>query len=131
MHMLLMAMMAMIHLPAAHLLAMFVLATAAVTLPPAAKVVMLIAVIYPLIQGLKKVPALAPHILGWKAIALNVALCTLGLFYGPTAIPPDQLYTANTLFAVIYTAMGAAGIHGTMNVMATTPEPPDSTEAKK
>lgn len=94
------------------MLAMFL--AVALAVPPAAKVLAVIAVIYGVIQGLKQIPVLTPFLTGWVAIALNVALSTLALFVGPTAIPADQLYTVNTLLTVLSVGLGAAGIHGTV-----------------
>ena len=54
------------------LLAFLLLTTLTITVPPAAKVLAIVAVVYPLIQGLKKIKALTPYIKGWWAVALNV-----------------------------------------------------------
>ena len=96
-----------------HLLAFFfMLTTLTVTVPPAAKVLAIVAVVYPFIQGLKKIPALTPYIQGWVSIALNAALSALGLLI---TIPADQLYTTNTALALLTAILSAAGIHGTVS----------------
>ena len=96
-----------------HLLAFFFLLTAlTIVVPPAAKMLAIVAVVYPLIQGLKKIPALTPYIKGWWAIALNVALSALGLLI---TIPADQLYTTNTALALVTAILAAAGVHGTVS----------------
>jgi hypothetical protein len=98
-----------------HLFAMFftfVVVLAGITIPPAAKILAVVAVVYPLVQMLKKAPPLARYIKGWVAIALNIALSAGGLLI---AIPADQLYTTNTLIALFQVVLGAAGVHGTVN----------------
>lgn len=107
-----------------HLIAMwftFVLVVAALTIPPAAKVLAVVALVYPLVQALKKAPLLAPYIKGWVAIALNVVLSAGGLLI---AVPADQLYSTNTLIALVQVVLGAAGIHGTVSALTAAP-PPD------
>lgn len=87
----------------------------ALSIPPAAKTIAVIGSVYGLLQGLKKIPALTPFITGWKAIVLNVILTACGLLI---TIPPDQLYTTNTLLLLITTGAGAAGIHGTVKALS-------------
>jgi hypothetical protein len=102
-----------------------------ITVPPAAKVLAVVAVIYPLIQGLKKIPALTPYLKGWWAIALNVALTICGDLI---VVPADQLYTTNTLLALVTGALASAGVHGTISsllpptVLATIPPDPQVKE---
>ena len=86
-----------------------------VSVPPAAKVLAVIGAVYGIIQAAKKIPAFTKYLTGWVAIAVNVLLSAGGLLI---AIPADQLYTANTLLALISTALGAAGIHGTVSAMS-------------
>ena len=86
-----------------------------VSLPPAAKVLAVVVAVYPLIQLLKRIPMLTPYLTGWVAIALNGALSACGILI---AVPADQLYTANTLLALITAILGAAGIHGTVSAMS-------------
>ena len=86
-----------------------------ITVPPAAKVLAIVAVVYPVIQGLKKIPALTPYLIGWWAIALNVVLSATGLLI---AIPASDLYTMNTLMALITACLTAAGVHGTVSSMS-------------
>jgi hypothetical protein len=83
--------------------------------PEAAKVLAVIAAVYPLIQGLKRVPKFTAFITGWKAIALNVVLTACGLL---VAVPADHLYTANTAILLLTTILGSAGIHGTVSAMS-------------
>ena len=103
---------------------MNLLLMAALSIPPAAKTIAVIASVYGLLQGIKKIPGLTAFITGWKAIALNVALSACGLLI---TIPADQLYTTNTLLLLLTTGAGAAGVHGTVSalsaptVLATTP----------
>ena len=111
---------------------MIYLIATAVTLsvPPAAKVLAVIGAVYGILQTAKKIPAFTKYLTGWVAVAVNVALSAGGLVL---AIPADQLYTTNTLLALISTALGAAGIHGTVSAM--TPPTvlatvPPSTEVK-
>jgi len=80
-------------------------------IPPAAKVLAIVAVVYPLIQGLKRVPALTPHLSGWVAIALNVLLSGLGVL---VTVPAAQLYSTDTLAALVTVSLAAAGVHGTV-----------------
>lgn len=87
----------------------------AISLPPAAKALAVMGVVYGLIQALKQAPFLTPYLTGIWAIALNVVLTSLGLLI---AIPADQLYTTNTLLTLLSTALGAAGVHGTVKLMS-------------
>jgi len=106
-------------------------ALANIPIPPAAKVLAVIALVYPIIQGLKKIPAFTADLTGWWAILLNVLLSAGGLII---TIPADQLYTLNTAMLLVTTIAGAAGIHGTVSamsppqVLATTPP---STQVKE
>ena len=86
------------------------------SIPPAAKVLAVIAVVYPVIQLLKKVPALTPYLTGWVAVGLNAVLTACGLLL---TIPPDQLYTTNTLITLLTAILGAAGVHGTVASFST------------
>ena len=97
-----------------HLIAVLVALT--LTVPPAAKVLAIVALVYPIIQGLNKIPALTKYLMGWVAVALNVALSACGLLI---AIPADQLYTSNTLLALVTACLSAAGVHGTVSAMST------------
>lgn len=106
--------------------------TVPTALPPAAKVLAIVALVYPIIQGLKRIPALTPYLTGWLAIALNVALSACGILI---AVPADQLYTTNTILALVTAILGAAGVHGTVSAMSqpqmlvTTPPNPQVHEA--
>jgi hypothetical protein len=99
-----------------------------VPLPPAAKTLAVVTLIYGLVQGIKKIPVLTPYITGWVAVALNLVLQVCGFF---VTIPADQLYTSNTLTLIInglvLPYLASAGIHGTIKsfsqpqVLAQTP----------
>lgn len=97
------------------LLAFLLLTTLTITVPPAAKVLAIVAVVYPLIQGLKKIKTLTPYIKGWWAVALNVVLSALGLL---VTIPANQLYTTNTAIALLTAVLAAAGVHGTVSTLS-------------
>ena len=94
---------------------MIVLVAVALTIPPAAKVLAIAALVYAVIQGVKQIPALTPYLTGWVAIGVNVALTATGLLI---AIPADQLYTMNTLMALVTACLTAAGVHGTVSAMS-------------
>ena len=96
---------------------LLIMMTVAFTIPPAAKMLAIIGSVYELLQGAKKIPALTKYLTGWVAIAGNVALTACGLLI---VIPPDQLYTTNTLLLLVTTVMGAAGIHGTVSALSST-----------
>jgi hypothetical protein len=98
-----------------HSLAFWLLAVQ-VALPPAAKVLAIVALVYPIIQGLKRIPAFTAFLTGWKAIALNVALSACGILI---AVPADQLYTTPTFLALVTAILSAAGVHGTVSAMST------------
>jgi len=83
-------------------------------LPPAAKVLAIVLLVYPTIQALKQWPFLAPYLTGWKAILLNVLLSAGGLLI---TVPADQLYTMATLYSLLQAVAGAAGIHGTVSAL--------------
>lgn len=89
--------------------------TVALSIPPAAKVLVVVGAVYGILQGLKKVPALTQYLTGWLAVAVNVALTVCGLL---VAIPADQLYTANTAMLLVTTILGSAGVHGTVKAMS-------------
>ena len=94
---------------------MMFLVAVALTIPPAAKVLAIAALVYSVVQGLKKIPALTAYLTGWVAIALNVILSATGLLI---AIPASDLYTMNTLMALITACLTAAGVHGTVSSMS-------------
>ena len=106
-----------------HLLAFVLFVTLTITVPPAAKVLAIVAVVYPLIQLLKEIPALTPYIKGWWAVALNVALSALSLLI---TVPADQLYSVNTLLALVTVILGAAGVHGTVQNLSKPQQPQQS-----
>lgn len=108
-----------------HLL-LFAIMLFALTLPPAAKVLVVIGGVYTVLQAIKNIPLLKPYIVGWVAILLNVLLSVGALF---ATVPSDQLYTQGTFNAIVSAiaiGLGAAGIHGTVKslmpptVLATT-----------
>lgn len=111
--------------------------TLSLTVPPAAKTLAVVAVVYGVLQLLKKVPVLTQYITGWWAIALNIVLSVCGLL---VTIPPSQLYSTNTLnsiFTAVLAILSSAGIHGTVKslkslqapqVLATVPPDPNPKE---
>ena len=76
-----------------------------VAIPPAAKVLAIVAVVYPLIQALKRIPAFTPHLSGWVAILVNILLSALALIL---TVPAAQLYTTDTFVALVTVALAAA-----------------------
>ena len=104
---------------------MILLVAVTLQIPPAAKVVAAFILIYALMFGLKKIPALVPYLQGWLAIVVNIVLAVASLFVPPSGIQPSQLYTMSTGMAVINailtaitTSAAAAGIHGTIKSMS-------------
>jgi hypothetical protein len=96
-----------------------------ITLPPAAKVVAALILVYTITMGLKKIPALTAYLTGWVAIAVNLILAVGSIFMPPNGIQASNLWTTNTFLAVVNavataltTAAGAAGIHGTIKSMS-------------
>jgi len=89
----------------------------------ATKVIAIAAVIYPVLELVKK---LIPQVSGWYSVGLNVFLSTAGIII---AVPADQLFTLNTLIMLITASTAAAGIHGTVQNMRTAPVAPVDTVA--
>lgn len=81
-----------------------------VTVPPAAKTLLIIGAVFTILQSAKLSPWFGKYIYGWRALVLNVLLTALGLL---ATVPAASLYTLNTLVLVITTTLGSAGIHGT------------------
>jgi hypothetical protein len=83
---------------------------AAITLSPAAavKVLAIAGSVYGVLQLVKKQ---FPQINGYWAVALNIGLSALGT---AVTVPSDQLFTVNTMLALVTASIGAAGIHGTV-----------------
>jgi hypothetical protein len=77
------------------------------------RVAAIIAIVYPLLQGLKK---LFPGLGGYVAIALNVALAATGFL---VSVPSDQWFQLSTIIAFVSAVLGAAGIHGTVKALST------------
>jgi len=75
----------------------------------AAKIIGISAVVFVVLQALKKAPAVGPYLHGWLAIALNVALSIAGIL---SVLTPDQVFSWQTLIAVLTAALSASGIHG-------------------
>ena len=84
----------------------------------ATKVIAIAAVIYPVLELVKK---LIPQVSGWYSVGLNVFLSTVGIIM---AVPADQLFTLNTLIMLVTASTAAAGIHGTVQNMRTAPIEP-------
>lgn len=97
-----------------------------VALPPAGKVLAVAAVVYVLMQSLKKVPQVSDRLKGWWAVALNVGLTVLGIV---VATPASQLYTPQTLQAVAAAVLASAGIHGTVSKVILPPKGQESPQS--
>ncbi len=102
-----------------------ILVAVSFTVPPAAKVVAAFVLIYTLMMGLKKIPALTQYMNGWVAITINILLAVGSLFVPPNGIQASDLWTTNTFLAVVNavataltTSAAAAGIHGTIKAMS-------------
>jgi len=78
-----------------------------------AKALAIAVVIYPLLQGIKK---LFPALTGGYALALNLALAVLGFV---VTVPSAQLVSVDTLVGLITAVSAAAGIHGTVKSLST------------
>jgi hypothetical protein len=68
-----------------------------------------LASVYAIMFAAKLNPWVKAHITGWVAVALNVALTTLGLVL---AIPAAQLYTLQSFTSVVVGVLGSSGIAG-------------------
>lgn len=90
------------HLVIAVLL-VFVLSTAT-----SAKILGIAGAVYAVLQVAKKIfPALS----GWWALGLNFALSVLAVL---VTVTPDNLFSMDTLVAVLTAIAASAGIHGTV-----------------
>lgn len=90
-------------------LALFVV-TFSAALP--GKIVAVAAAVYAVLQVLKKfIPALG----GVWAVVLNVAFAAIGFI---ASTPAEQLFTFQTLLALLAAAAAAAGIHGTVSKLS-------------
>ena len=78
-----------------------------------AKALAIAVVIYPLLQGIKK---LFPALTGGYALALNLALAVLGFV---VTVPSSQLVSMDTLVGLLTAVSAAAGIHGTVKSLST------------
>lgn len=98
------------------------------SLPPAAKSLVIITIVYAVVQSLKQAPWFSTYVKGWWAVAVNSVFAATGIL---VLIPENQLYTLNTLLLLINTVLGAAGIHGTVSTLRTPTVPatlpPDAT----
>jgi sugar phosphate permease len=80
----------------------------ATSVPLAAKILGVAAVVYTVLQAVKKfIPALS----GPWAIVLNLVFSILGFV---VTVPADQLFSLSTVLAVLSAAGTAAGAHGTI-----------------
>lgn len=86
----------------------------ALTLPPAARTVTVVAFVYTVLQLLKRQAWAVNWLYGWRSIAFNVLLSVAGLV---ATVPATQLYTWPTAQTLVLTALGAAGVHGTIKTM--------------
>lgn len=93
---------------------LFLVGGIAFTAGTATKVIGVMGAVYAILQALKKTfPALA----GWYAVALNALLSIVGVL---VVVPPERFFSLDTLTTAIIaliTAMGAAGIHGTVSTL--------------
>lgn len=80
----------------------------------AAKIVAISAVVFAVLQALKKAPAVGSYLHGWLAIALNVALSVTGVLM---VVAPAQVFSLQTLLTVLTAALSASGIHGAYSSM--------------
>ena len=94
----------------------------ALTLPPAAKVLAVSAGVYATLQIIKQAPVVQPWLKGWIAVVFNIVFSIIGAYI---AVPADQFYSLQTWLAILTAALGAAGIHGTVqNIVTSSPPPP-------
>jgi len=77
--------------------------------PPAARTLTVMIAVYAIILAAKQSPWLKQYLTGWISVLVNFLITVLGLFI---AVPADQLYSWNTLVAVIVSVLGSSGIHG-------------------
>jgi len=81
----------------------------------AGKVLAEVSSVYLLLQGIKKA---FPSLMGKWAVVLNIALSIVGAV---VIIPPDHLFSVQTLTMLLLAgiqAAGSAGIHGTVQNVA-------------
>lgn len=90
----------------------------AFSLPPAVSTIAVLTLVYTVIQALKLAPWFAPYLKGWVAIVINLALNAFGTWI---AVPATQFWTLPTITLVIVSALGSAGIHGTVKSTLTSP----------
>jgi hypothetical protein len=103
------------HLVIAMLLA-FALSTAT-----SAKILGIAGAVYAVLQVAKKI---FPSLSGWWALGLNFALSVLGVL---VTVTPDNLFSVDTLMAVLTAIAASAGIHGTvknLSAQASAPSAP-------
>jgi hypothetical protein len=95
---------------------------AAFAFPPAAKTLSVLVIVYGVIQALKQATVLQPILAGWVAIVVNIVFSSIGVWI---AVPADQFWAPNTFILILTTALGAAGVHGTVSAQtdATKPGP--------
>jgi hypothetical protein len=82
---------------------------AAATVPFAAqtKILGIAAVVYAVLQGIKKIVPVT----GFTSVALNICLSVGGMLI---AVQPQDLWSMQTLTTVLLAGLGAAGVHGTV-----------------
>lgn len=76
------------------------------------KVIAVMGVVYAVLQAIKKA---FPQIMGWSAVIVNVLFSAIGAVI---VIPPEHWFSLDTLttgLVALVSALGAAGIHGTVS----------------
>lgn len=107
------------------MIALMLVGNFAVSVPPAARSLAVLAAVYAIITAAKLSPWLAQYITGWGGVVVNTVLTVIGLI---VVIPADQLYSWNSLVSVIVSVLGSSGIHGMVkNIPAAPPATPPAT----
>lgn len=84
-----------------------VLAAATANYATQTKILMVVAGVYGLLQGIKKFIPIA----GIGSVIFNIAFSVLGVV---TVVQPQDLFSTQTLTLILIAAAGAAGVHGTV-----------------
>ena len=92
-------------------LAIFLLFTFSLALPPAVSVIAVSATVYAVMQAAKQSPWLAQNMKGWVAVTVNIVLTVTGI---TMSAQPGQLWTQGTLQAILIAVLMSSGIHGTV-----------------
>jgi hypothetical protein len=86
---------------------MFLFMQAVTNFGPQTKTLAVLAIVFTAVQGLKK---LFPKLGGWSSLIVNTLLSVLGVV---TVVQPQDLFSVQTVIAVVLAVSGSAGIHGT------------------